>query len=318
MSQKTSIEWVRGPKGEPGATWGVLRGCSRISPGCGGGGAFAGPAVPGRAAHGGCYAEGIAARFSGTGMPFEGFAEMTPAGPRWTRKVALVHEQLMEPLRRRKPTTWFISMSDLFHEALTNEEIAAVFGVMAAAARHTFQILTKRAERMPKWFKWHAEQAEMDGEPWIPILREAVSLLPSRLGEQLQEDGIARLPERDEPWPLPNVHLGVSVEAAPYKSRIDHLRVTPAAVRFISFEPLLEALGELDLSGIDQAIAGAESGHGARRMEDDWVRSIRDQAKAQGLAFFNKQKLDTKGHKVSLPLLDGRSWAEMPARAVSA
>jgi protein gp37 len=112
--------------------------------------------------------------------------------------------------------------------------------------------------------------------------------------------------------------LGVSVEARAYKSRIDHLRSVPAAVTFISFEPLLEDLGELDMSGISQVIAGAESGRGARRMEDDWVRSIRDQAKAQNVQFFFKQKLDPKGHKVSLPLLDGRSWAEMPGMMVSA
>jgi protein gp37 len=314
----TTIEWVQGPDGQRGMTWGVLRGCSRISPGCGGGGAFAGPAVPGRAAHGGCYAEGIAARFAGPNMPFEGFAEMTPAGPRWTRRVALVRKKLDEPLRRRKPTTWFISMSDLFHEALVNEEIAAIFGVMAACPQHTFQVLTKRAERLPAWFRWADAHPHPDGSGTVggpfSALWDALSTHAGPLHGLDQEgdegEALARALDRD--WPLPNVWLGVTVEARAYKPRIEHLRETPAAVRFISFEPLLEDLGELDLSGIDQVIVGAESGRGARAMDEDWVRRIRDQAKAQGAAFFLKQKLDTKGHKVSLPMLDGRQWAEMP------
>ncbi len=286
---KTKIEWTKNADGSEGQTWNPLRGCSRISPGCGGGGSFSGT----NGEQGGCYAEAIAARFSGPGQPFEGFAEMTDKGPRWTRKVALLREKLDEPLRVRKPTTWFISMSDLFHESLTNEEIALVFAVMTLAHWHTFQVLTKRSKRMVEWFIWAAGGRHV----W-----EACQAMTMPRGKDKPAPG----------WPLPNVWLGVSVEAADYKHRLDDLRACPAAVRFTSLEPLLDDLGTLDFTRIDQAIVGAESGHGARPMNEDWVRSIRDQATAQGTAFFYKQRLNEKGRKVSLPLLDGKQWDEMP------
>ncbi len=318
----TSIEWVQGANGERGMTWNPVRGCSRISPGCGGGGEYSGPAVDGFAgkARGGCYAEGIAARFSGTGQPFEGFAEMTEHGPRWTGKVALLPEKLDEPLRRRKPTTYFLSMFDLFHEALSNEEIAALFGVMAAAHWHTFQVLTKRAERLPRWFTWatlHAPNYSDVITKMVAAACDAGVWSESAWWHRVIDRSFPENKRALEQWPLPNIWLGCSIEDQKRKARIEHLRRTPAAARFLSLEPLLEDLGELDLSGVDQVIAGAESGHGARRMHEDWVRSIRDQAKAQGVQFFYKQKLDARGHKVSLPILDGRRWTEMPARQVT-
>ena len=137
---KTKIEWTRGDDGALGYTWNPVRGCSRISPGC---------------EH--CYAETMAARFSGEGRPFHGFAVMQPA--RWTRKVALVPSMLDLPLRWKKPRRIFVnSMSDLFHESLSNDDIDEVFGVMAACryigrdarAGHVFQVLTKRAARMAR------------------------------------------------------------------------------------------------------------------------------------------------------------------------
>jgi protein gp37 len=300
----TKIEWVQGAHGERGMTWNPIRGCSRISPGCGGGGSYSGTAGQ----RGGCYAEGIAARFSGPGQPFHGFAEMTEHGPRWTGKVALVPEKLAEPLHRKKPTTWFLSMFDPFHEALTNEEIAALFGVMAACPQHTFQVLTKRAERLPCFFGWVGSESDrLSGRPSALLC----GVEAANHGANVDYLGMPDI------WPLSNVWLGASVEDQKRKARIDHLRSVPAAVRFLSLEPLLEDLGELDLAGIHQVIAGAESGPGARPMWDDWVRSIRDQAKAQGVKMFFKQKLDARGHKVSLPLLDGKVWAEMPARTVA-
>lgn len=315
---KTSIEWCSGPRnedgsrGDPGHTWNPVRGCSRISPGCGGGGPYSG--TDGQ--RGGCYAEAIAARFSGPGQPFHGFAEMTEHGPRWTGKVSLIPEKLAEPLRRRKPTTWFLSMFDLFHEALSNENIAAVFGVMAACPQHTFQVLTKRAKRLPDWFAWvNSKPAFATEHAMVGVCVNALSqsdITESVFG--LVIDGVGPLERRDRVWPLPQIWLGVSVEDKWRKTRIDDLRRTPAAVRFLSLEPLLEDLGELDLTSIDQVIVGSESGHGARPMHDDWTRRIRDQAVAQGVKFFLKQKLDERGHKVSLPLLDGRQWAEMPDR----
>ena len=297
---RTKIEWVQNSDGSRGETWNPIRGCSRISPGCGGGGSFSG--TPSQ--RGGCYAEGIAARFSGPGQPFHGFAEMTPRGPRWTGKVALIDDLLREPLKRRKPTTWFLSMFDLFHEALTDEQIAAVVGVMAVTPRHTYQILTKRADRLPRWAAWAQNYADGANMACRLALQDRIGIVGMR-----GEDSVTVAELRA--WPLPNVHLGVSVESAKHKDRIDWLRATPAAVRFLSIEPLLEDVGTLDLTGIHQVIVGAESGHGARPMREDWVRSIRDQCVAQGVAFFYKQRLEG-GRKVSLPMLDGRQWAEMP------
>lgn len=129
MSDKSKIEWTD-------ATWNPVRGCSRVSEGCRN-----------------CYAERMAGRFSGPGLWAEGLAENTPAGPRWTGRVELVPDKLDQPLRWKTPRRVFVnSMSDLFHENLPNEAIAAVFGVMAACPQHTFQVLTKRPERMREWF----------------------------------------------------------------------------------------------------------------------------------------------------------------------
>ncbi len=285
MSGKSDIEWTD-------ATWNPVRGCIKVSPGC---------------KH--CYAETFAERFRGVaGHPYEqGF------DPR------LVPEKLGEPLRWKKARRIFVnSMSDLFGEFVPDEYVAQVFGVMATANQHTYQILTKRAGRMReistrveagRSVRWgvHAGQPLPDigwlnGRTW-QVWSQAI---PSSQGKAY------RLGEK-MPWPLPNVHLGVSVEDRKYGvPRIDHLRETPAAVRFLSIEPLLEDVGKLDLRGIHQVIVGAERSRRARPMRDDWVRSIRDQAKAAGCAFFYKQKLSEDGRKISLPILDGQQWAEMP------
>lgn len=141
MGETTGISWTD-------STWSPLRGCSVASPGCEN-----------------CYAAGIAARFSGSGLPFEGFAKKSAKRglPQWTGKVELRPEHLADPLRWRKGRRIFVSsMSDVFHEELSNEDIAAIFGVMAAAPQHTFQVLTKRAERMKAWFDWF--RAELGDE----------------------------------------------------------------------------------------------------------------------------------------------------------
>ncbi len=227
----TSIEWTE-------RTWNPVRGCSRISPGCVN-----------------CYAERMAARnLPGMKSPTTGepFAILNGNGPHWTGKVELVPSMLDIPLKRRKPTTWFVnSMSDLFHEGLLESDIAQVFTVMSRCARHTFQVLTKRSDRMYSVLKEFSS-----GPAW---------------------------------WPFGNVWLGVSVESRDYLSRIDDLRRTPAAVRFLSLEPLLEDLGQLDLTGIHWVIVGGESGPGARPMHPDWARGIRDQCVAAGVPFFFKQ-----------------------------
>lgn len=269
------IEWTD-------RTWNPVRGCSRVSEGCRN-----------------CYAERMAARFSAGGEPFHGFAErvgrggVAPsveagAGPadfptvgRWTSRVELIPSKLDEPLRWRKPARVFVnSMSDLFHESLTNEDIAAVFGIMAACPNHTFQVLTKRPKRMRAWFASH--------------LGNGTCVNALRIAAQVALGDGRILPAASE-WPLPNVWLGVSVEdnATAYE-RIPLLLQTPAAVRFVSYEP---ALGPVILApflyagkfSIDWLIVGGESGPGARPCDVAWVRSAVMQCKAAEVAAFVKQ-----------------------------
>jgi protein gp37 len=242
MSANTSIEWTD-------ATWNPTTGCDKVSPGC---------------KH--CYAEVMAARLKAMGQHnYRNGFELT-----------LQPRMLDVPLRRRKPTTYFVnSMSDLFHELVPFEFIAAVCGIMAATPRHTFQVLTKRPERMltlfNEWAAWNGPENASQA-CW-----DSAALVYDKALRDLVED---RWP-MDTPWPLPNVWLGVSVENRKHgMPRIDVLRGVPAAVRFLSIEPLLEDLAQIDLTGIDWVIVGGESGHGARPMHPSWVRNIRDQVLA--------------------------------------
>ena len=226
-----------------------------------------------------CYAARMAARgLPGLNSPTTGepFAVMRDSGPRWTGKVELIESALELPLHWRKPRRIFVnSMSDLFHESLSAYDISRVFAVMRFANRHTYMILTKRAPRM---------LSLLGSAPWWA---------------------------GTEPDVWKHVWLGVSVEERWNKGRIELLRETPAALRFLSLEPLLEDLGDLDLTGIGWVIVGAESGPGAWPMDEKWVRSIRDQCVDTDVPFFYKQRLEN-GHKVSLPLLDGQQWAQFP------
>ncbi len=237
MSARTGIEWTD-------ATWNPVRGCSPVSPGC---------------RH--CYAERVAARFSGgpfldggqvvirEASPFAGFAVSTPQGPRWTGKVALVEEHLFDPLRWKEPRRIFVnSMSDLFHEGLPDKEIAAIFGVMAACPQHTFQVLTKRPARMLEWFRWVFDQdAGLDGKHGLlhcvaSALAAEVSIHPKGDAGPLHRK---RCADPAGPWPLPNVWLGISAEDQQRADeRIPLLLGVPATVKFVSAEPLL---GPLDL-----------------------------------------------------------------------
>jgi protein gp37 len=237
VGDHSAIEWTD-------ATWNPVTGCTKISPGC---------------KH--CYAERLAVRLRAMGNPRyrDGFA------------VTLHADQLDLPLRWRRPKRIFVnSMSDLFHEAVPDEYIRGVFEVMARARWHVFQILTKRAERLP-------------------------AIAPSLS------------------WPA-NVWQGVSVESACYTPRIGHLRRVPAAVRFLSVEPLLGPIPALPLDGIDWVIVGGESGPGHREMAPDWARSIRDQCQREGVAFFFKQ-WGGRTPKAGGRVLDGRTWDEMPRAA---
>jgi protein gp37 len=258
MGDKSPIEWLRG-----GATWNPVRGCTPCAPEC---------------AH--CYARVFAERWRGVpGHPYErGF------------DVRLVPEALELPLRWRKPRSIFVnSMSDLFHDAVPDAFIAAVFGVMAAAPRHTFIVLTKRAERLPRWFAWlDAQHKEWSGPGSEGMECDwRVHAVAHAAFEATGYDGeIGPLPEA---WPLPNVTLGVSVGTLERRAAIDLLRQTPAARRMVSFEPLLEDLGDVDLDGIDLAAIGGESGAKARPCDIGWIRHLIARCRASGTAPFVKQ-----------------------------
>ena len=243
-TQFSKIEWTE-------STWNPVRGCTRVSEGC----RF-------------CYAERIAARFSGKGMAYEGFAESTAAGPRWTKEVLPVPRLLNEPLKWKKSRRIFVnSMSDLFHEKIEFAYIQKVFSVMEQAHWHQFQVLTKRAER----------------------LLECSAKLP---------------------WP-PNVWMGVSVENSCVTHRIDALRQTDAQIKFLSLEPLLGALPNLALDGINWVIVGGESGPGARKMEKKWVIDIHNQCTDAKVPFFFKQWGGKRKSKTGREL-DGLTYDEMP------
>jgi protein gp37 len=313
MGDSTGISWTN-------ATWNPVRGCSRVSEGC---------------RH--CYAERVAARFCDPGQPYAGLIRRGVGGDRlgWSGDVRLVPEHLADPLRWKKPRRIFVnSMSDLFHEKLTNDEIAAVFGVMAACPQHTFQILTKRAKRMREWFAWAADQ---DCDPHTECHAAALRLDVDDTIHTKSNNAT------DRPWPLPNVWLGVSVENQDAADeRIPDLLQTPAAVRFLSCEPLLdevrlthvrpercETISVLetteDHARIDWVITGCESGPGARCCDVAWLRSLRDQCAAARVPYFLKQAssaFDVRAgagskHKpggvIELPYLDGVQHAAFPS-----
>lgn len=295
MSDGTSIEWTHMPGYLP-ATWNPTRGCSRVSEGCRN-----------------CYAEIMAARFSKPGQWGEGFAEMRGGDHRWTGRVELVEDKLLMPLKWRLPRCIFVnSTSDLFHERLPDEAIDRVIAVMALCPQHRFLVLTKRPERMRQYMttevrgQWSGKAYVVEGGEgqlrpmtdvrfrMMSVLCDMLSRAPSQAINRASEWQDAHYPGGDglvRKWPLPNVWLGASVEDQPMADeRIPHLLATPAAVRFVSYEP---ALGPVDfqLGGeragrLDWVIAGGESGPGARPAHPDWFRSVRDQCAAAGVAFF--------------------------------
>ncbi|MDM3894779.1 DUF5131 family protein [Mycobacterium intracellulare] len=263
MADKTGIEWTE-------ATWNPVTGCDKVSPGCD---------------H--CYAESIAHRFDGTPAYPNGFA------------VTLRPERLDIPLRWKRPRRIFVnSMSDLFHDQVSDDYIARVFAVMAVAHEHTFQVLTKRHGRM---------RSLLSGDFRDQVAEEITDMMaratpPGRYWpvkyDRTTDDGFNVWGPAI--WPLPNVWLGVSTENQQWTDiRIPALLDTPAAVRFVSAEPLL---GPLDLhpdpiavdakfwlGHLDWVIVGGESGRGARPMHPDWARSVRDQCESAGVPFLFKQ-----------------------------
>lgn len=289
MGDGTGIEWTD-------ATWNPTVGCSLVSPGCTN-----------------CYAMRLAGRLEAMGSAiYRGHTIRTKAGHVWNGKVsASNYGQVIKPLSWKRPRRIFVnSMSDLFHEDMPDELIDRVFAVMALAPWHTFQVLTKRSERMQRYMteRWQptkAQRIDFGGGDVLDI--PAATSGETRHDQVIQacEEFIQKFNLADQnnedhwvdgslkatrfAWPLPNLWLGVSVEDQARLGRINDLADTPAARRFISFEPLLEYLGDVDLSGIDMAIVGGESGPGHRFMEADWARSLRDQCRGQGVRFFMKQ-----------------------------
>lgn len=261
MSGPTTIEWT-------GATWNPVTGCTKISAGCD---------------H--CYAETIARRFAGGPAFPDGFA------------VTLHPDRLTAPLRRKAPTTYFVdSMGDLFHDQVPNEFLIRVFTVMAATPWHTYQILTKRPGRMRAFL---ADECRCGAghAPGIH-LRSAMAWAASTANPD-RIDGTDEHQVYDAAgWPLPNVWIGSSAENQHWADiRIPALLDTPATCRFVSAEPLLGSIdltqaagpGRVGLAGLDWVIVGGESGPGARPVELDWIRSIRDQCVRAGLPVFVKQ-----------------------------
>jgi protein gp37 len=242
MADKTKIEWTD-------ATWNPITGCTVVSPGCTN-----------------CYAMKLAGSRMKNHWSRKGLTQASKAGPVWNGKVRFNEQWLDQPLHWRKPRRIFVcAHGDLFHEDVPDAWIDIVFAIMALAPQHTFQVLTKRADRMLNYIIYCDE------------------ISAAETGNQ---------------WPLPNVHLGVSTEdQTRADKRIPLLLRTPAAVRFISAEPLL---GPIDLkqtrlghmpatARLDQVIVGGESGPGARPMHPDWARLLRDQCEATGVAFNFKQ-----------------------------
>lgn len=283
MSATSSIEWTD-------RTWNPVRGCSVISPGCVN-----------------CYAMKQAHRFSGPGKSYEGLTKLTSAGPQWTGVVRTVEGALLEPLSWRKPQRIFVnSMSDLFHESVPDEFIDRVFAAMALAPQHTFQVLTKRPERMREFM-----------QDRVTNVADAVRAMPVKCAESFAISLVTglRLSEDEEPrrmWPLRNVWLGVSCED-PQRAdeRIPLLLQTSAAVRFISAEPLIrltalrrwlsaqcahpgEFCEDVGCTGepaqVHWVIVGGESGPGARPCDLGWIRSIVQECKAAHVPVFVKQR----------------------------
>jgi len=299
----TSIEWTRscyGSKPVKGKAWNATTGCNDdiVSPGC---------------EH--CYARRMARRLAGRyGYPMD-----EPF------RVTMHPYRLAMPLRWRKPRRIFVdSMGDLFHEDVPDEFIAAVFGVMAACPQHTFLVLMKRPERMAKWFEWVAAQPLHNAWRCARFALDG-GYIPKKHREPVMMVGQGLPPH---PWPLPNVWLGVTAEDQQRAdARIPLLLQTPAAVRFVSVEPMLgqvwldailmsphfpgiatNALRRHNDTSLNWVICGAETGPGARPMDPEWARSLLAQCRAAGVPFFFKKA----GPGIATPPdLAVREWPEV-------
>ena len=269
----TKIEWTD-------ATWNPVAGCSIISAGCQN-----------------CYAMQMARRLEAMGTEkYTGLTRKSGLRAVWNGKVREDWAALKAPYSWQKPKKVFVnSMSDLFHEQVSDKFILAVWQVMHDTPRHTYQILTKRPERMAGFLIRYVQ----------PPVWRVVGRSESEHYTALDV--------------LPNVWLGASVENAATVTRLGALRDTPAAVRFVSFEPLIGRIGTPNLTGIDWAIVGGESGPYARPMQPEWVDEIQGQCRLAKTAFFFKQwgAFGQDGEKRSKSANGrhwrGQVWNEMPA-----
>ncbi len=242
MANKHKIEWTE-------QTWNPTAGCSKISAGCKN-----------------CYAEVMAKRLQAIGV----------RGYENGFKFSIVPSRLHDPLKRKKPTVYFVnSMSDLFHEDMPKNYLNKIFEVIKKTPQHTYQILTKRADKMYNYFK----NKEIPQNIWLGVTVEN------------KKDGLPR---------------------------IDFLRKLKASVLFLSVEPLLEDLGEIDLTNINWVIVGGESGNKARPMEKEWVINIKKQCEENGIAFFFKQwgtwgaDKVKRNKKLNGKELNGKIWQQYP------
>lgn len=245
---ETSIEWTD-------ATWNPVAGCTVLTAGCTN-----------------CYAMRMAARLEAMGTPkYRGLTRKSGARTVWTGKIRLDEKALTVPMTWAKPRKIFVnSMSDLFHPDVPPDFILRVWQVIRATPRHTYQVLTKRPERMK----------EVLSTPSFDVLS--------------------------------NVWLGTSVEDDRVLDRLDHLRGVPAAIRFVSFEPLIGSVAAGSLKGIDWAIVGGESGPRSRVMNPEWVHEVEAMCAKSGTVFFFKQ-WGGKNKKAAGRLLNGRTYDDMPA-----
>jgi protein gp37 len=245
---ETSIEWTD-------ATWNPVAGCTVLTAGCTN-----------------CYAMRMAARLEAMGTAkYRGLTRQSGGRAVWTGNIRLDDSSLSAPTAWSKPRKVFVnSMSDLFHEDVPVQFIAKVWAMMKDTPRHTYQILTKRPERM------------------VEVLSDPVFAV------------------------LPNVWLGASVEDDRVLYRLDAIRRVPAAVRFVSLEPLIGSVAAGDLTGIHWAIVGGESGPRAREMKPEWVHEIEAMCSKSGTAFFFKQ-WGGKNKKAAGRMLNGRTYDDMPA-----
>lgn len=307
VADGTKIEWTE-------ATWNPITGCSIVSPGCTN-----------------CYAMKLAGTRLRHHPSRAGLTKDSKAGPVWTGDVRLNEQWLLQPLRWSRPRAIFVcAHGDLFHESVPDEWIDRVFAVMALSPQHTFQVLTKRSARMRDYLceMTHGPASRME------------SFLSRRLpDDRMVFDALVAAHGTLVEWPLPNVWLGVSAERQQEADeRIPDLLSTPAAVRFVSAEPLLGPIdlttmpgvnrcppstacewcssnpqsGHADIAnlhGLDWIIVGGESGPGARPMHPDWARSIRDQCQDAGVPFFFKQWGAWLPSNDDVNFSEGAEWA---------